>query len=127
MKRELIPYYVSRAILSVLLGLLISSGKGIWVGVLCGLVVYVGFLWYAHNGRYLIDTTNPLFPLRRDARGVVIRDRAIGLSVAVGGLAYLGLSLASNAFPIKAHVGSWALFAGVAAYFVISNWLFMKQ
>ncbi|HEY43152.1 MAG TPA: hypothetical protein G4O11_04140 [Anaerolineae bacterium] len=127
MKRELIPYYVSRAFLSALLGLLISSGKEIWLGVLVGLVVYAGFLWYAHSGRYLIDTTTPLFPLRRDARGEAIRDRAIGLSVAVGGLAYLGLSLASNAFPIEAHVGSWALAAGFVTYFVISNWLFIKQ
>jgi len=127
MKRELIPYYASRALFSALLGLLISSGKEIWLGVLVGLVVYVGFLWYAHSGRYLIDTTTPLFPLRRDARGEVIRDRAIGLSVAVGGLAYLALSLASDVFPIETHVGSWALTAGVVAYFVISNWLFIKQ
>jgi len=127
MKRELIPYYISRAFLSALVGLLISSGNGIWMGVLLGLVVYIGFIWYAHSGRYLIDTTTPLFPLRRDARGMAIRDRAAAISVAIGGLAYLGLSIASQLFPIKAHIGSWALALGMLAYFAISNWLFIKQ
>lgn len=127
MKRELIPYYVSRAFLSALVGLLISSGNRLWMGVLLGLVVYIGFIWYAHSGRYLVDTTNPLFPLRRDVRGEAIRDRAIVISVVIGGLAYLGLSIASQVFPMKANIGSWAFALGVVAYFAISNWLFIKQ
>lgn len=127
MKRELIPYYVSRAFLSALLGLLISSGNEIWMGVLLGLAVYIGFIWYAHSGRYLIDTANPLFPLRRDDRGMAICDRAVVISVAIGGLAYFGLSIASQLLPIKAHFGSWAFALGVLAYFAISNWLFIKQ
>ena len=127
MKRELIPYYVSRAFLSALVGLLVSSGGEIWLGVLIGLVAYVGFIWYAHSGWYLIDPTNPLFPLRRDARGEAIRDRAVVLSVAVGGFAYLGLSITLRALSIEANVGSWAFMAGVAAYFAISYWLFIKR
>ena len=127
MKRELIPYYVSRAFLSALVGLLISSGNEIWMGVLLGLAVYIGFIWYAHSGRYLIDTTTPLFPLRRDARGMAIRDRAVVISVAIGGLTYFGLSIASQLFPINAHIWSWAFGLGVLAYFAISNWLFIKQ
>ena len=127
MKRELIPYYVSRAFLSALLGLLISSGNGTWMGVLLGLAVYVGFIWYAHSGRYLVDTTNPLFPLRRDARGMAIRDRAVVISVGIGGFAYLGLSIASHIFSMSAPIGSWAFALGVVAYFVITNLLFIKQ
>jgi len=127
MKRDLIPYYVSRAFLSVLIGLLISSGKEIWLGVLLGLTVFIGFIWYAHSGRYLVDTTHPLFPLRRDARGMAIRDRAVVISVGIGGLAYFGLSIASQLFPIKPNIGSWAFASGVVAYFAISNCLFIKQ
>lgn len=127
MRRELIPYYVSRAFLSALLGLLISSGNGTWMGVILGLAVYVGFIWYAHSGRYLVDTTNPLFPLRRDARGMAIRDRAVVISVGIGGVAYLGLSIASHLLSISAPIGSWAFALGVVAYFVITNWLFIKQ
>ncbi len=65
------------------------SGDCLWARAVSG------FLWYAHSGRYLIDPSKPLFPLRRDDRGNAIRDRALAVSVSVGGLSYLVLWVAA--------------------------------
>jgi hypothetical protein len=127
MNRALIPYYVSRAILSALFGYVISTGAGATLGASMGALTFVGFLWYAHNGRYLIDTSTPLFPLRRDDRGSAIRDRAVVTSVAIAGVTYAALGLLSRGLPIPLSIGWLAIVVGVVSYFVVSNWLFMKR
>jgi hypothetical protein len=127
MKRELLPYYVSRALLSGLLGYAISTGGGLWWGIAMGCVVFLGFIWYAHSGWFLVDTDNALFPLRRDARGKAIRDRALLLAVGLGGLAYFLLSLLSMASPLQPQVGSLSLALGVVVYFSITFWMFFTH
>lgn len=127
MKRELLPYYLSRALLSALLGYIISGGIGIWWGIAMGLVVFVGFVWYAHSGWFLVDTSNPIFPLQRDARGKAIRDRAVVLAVAIGGLAYFILSVISMVTSYELRAGSLSLALGVLGYFFISYWMFVMQ
>ena len=125
--RELIPYYVSRAILAALLGWLASTVQGLLVGILMGGFLYAGFIWYAHSGRYLIDTTTPLFPLRRDYRGNVIRDRAVVTSVGVAGLLFFILTILETVFSFEIQIGSIALAAGIATYFVVTNFLFTRS
>lgn len=127
MNRQLMPYYVSRAVLSALFGWFFSLNAGPWLGVLAGLLVYAGFLWYAHSGRYLVETNNPLFPLRRDARARAIRDKATVTAVGVAGLAFLGLSIAAWILGFGHQIGSLALVLGAVTYFVVSNWLFVKS
>ena len=128
MTRALIPYYVSRAILSALAGLIVTlGGLPWWVGLLTGLLTFGGFLWYAHSGFHLVDTSTPLTPLRRDERGRAIRDRAVVAAVVVGGLVYGVLSLTELALPLLPAAGAWALLAGVITYFVASNWLYAKR
>ena len=127
MNRQLMPYYVSRAVLSALFGWFFSLNAGPWLGVLTGLLVYAGFLWYAHSGRYLVETNNPLFPLRRDARARAIRDKATVTAVGVAGLAFLGLSIAAWILGFGHQIGSLALVLGAVTYFVVSNWLFVKS
>ncbi len=127
MNRQLMPYYVSRAVLSALFGWFFSLNAGPWLGVLAGLLVYAGFLWYAHSGRYLVETNNPLFPLRRDARARAIRDKATVTAVGVAGLAFLGLSIAAWILGLGHQIGSLALVLGAVTYFVVSNWLFVKS
>ena len=127
MKRELVPYYVSRAALSALFGWVFSLGGGRWwPGALMGVLTFAGFVWYAHSGRYLIDPSQPLTPLRRDARGEDIRNRAVVIAVVVGGVAYGALSLLGLAVALPPNVGAWALLGGVATYFAVSNWLYVK-
>jgi hypothetical protein len=127
MKRKLLPYYLSRALLAGLLGYAISTGAGIWLGIIIGLVVFAGFVGYAHSGWFLVDSRNPLFPLRRDARGKAIRDRAIVLAVGIGGLAYFILSVISMVTPLQPQAGSLSLTLGALSYFFISFWLFIRQ
>ncbi len=127
MRRELIPYYASRAVLSAVLGLIVGLSTSAWVGVLTGLVACAGFLWYAHSGRYLVDTRSPLFPLRRDDRGRSIRDRAVVIAVAVTGVTFALLSIAARVQPGFDQVGSVAVALGIVSYFVVSTWLFSRR
>jgi len=127
MNRVLIPYYVSRAFLSVFFGYLVSTSAGLMTGGVLGGLTFLGFLWYAHSGRYLIDYSTPLFPLRRDDRGNSIRDRAVVVSVTVGGLSYLALSILAHLLSINLSLGWLAIALGVVCYFLVSNWLFLKR
>jgi hypothetical protein len=127
MSRALIPYYVSRAFLSALFGYLISTSAGLVTGVALGGLTFLGFLWYAHSGRYLIDYSTPLFPLRRDDRGNAIRDRAVVVSVTVGGLSYLALTILSHLLSINLSPGGLAVALAIVCYFLASNWMFLKR
>ena len=127
MKKELTVYYLSRAVLSVLFGVLASLSGMIWVGILIGTIVFVGFIWYAHSGRYLIDTSTPLTPLRRDARGKEIRNRALVAAVAVGGMMYGFLKLIGLFFKIPDNISTWVLFLSVILYITISNWMYIRD
>ncbi len=127
MNKVLIPYYVSRAVLAGLIGWILSTGIALWVGVGAGLLAYAGFLWYAHSGRYLVDPSRPLTPLRRDARGMKIRDRSLVLAVGIGGLFYALATIASRFVTLPANLGSWAVLLGVLVYFGVSNWNFQRQ
>ena len=127
MNRALIPYYASRALLSALLGYVISSAAGALAGAILGLVTFLGFLWYAHSGRYLVDTSSPLFPLRRDDRGSAIRDRSVVVAVTIAGLTYAVLSVLSALLQLQAPIGWLAIAVGVVSYFAASNWLFLKR
>jgi hypothetical protein len=128
MKSELVPYYVSRGVLSALIGVVILlGGSPWWVALLIGILVFAGFLWYAHSGFYLVDPSQPLTPLRRDARGEAVRDRAVVISVVVGAAVYLALSLAGLALSLTLPPLSLAVPAAVIAYFVVSTWLFLRD
>ncbi len=125
MKKELMPYYLSRAVLSIAFVLaFIYLGGATWMGVSLGIVSFAGFIWYAHNGRYLVDPSSPLTPLRRDARGKVIRDRAAVAGISVGGVAFFLLFLARNLLGWSVNLDSISLLVGVITYFVVSNFLY---
>jgi ABC-type antimicrobial peptide transport system permease subunit len=127
MKRSLIPYYVSRGLLSALFGYLISSTLGFAAGAVMAILMFLAFVWYVQSGRYLVDTSSPLFPLRRDPRGNAIRDRSVVVSVALAGLTYAALAVASHWLSLPFAVGWLAIVVGVIAYFAVSNWLFVRH
>ena len=125
MKKELMPYYVSRAVLSTAFALaFIYLGGVIWMGISLGVLSFAGFIWYAHSGHYLVDPSSPFTPLRRDARGKVIRDRAVVVAVAVGGVAFFLLFVARTLLGWQINLDSISLLIGVIAYFVVSNFLY---
>ncbi|MCB9008599.1 MAG: hypothetical protein H6656_14725 [Ardenticatenaceae bacterium] len=127
MKRELIPYYVSRAMLAVLFGFYVAFSNAVWLGLLLGIVTFVGFLWYAHGGWYLIEPATPLYPLRRDKRGEAIRDRAILVAVTAAILFYVIFSRIAKAFVLTVSIGSWAFVLGAVTYLAVSYWLYWKR
>ncbi|MBN1427413.1 MAG: hypothetical protein JXB07_03450 [Anaerolineae bacterium] len=128
MKRELMPYYISRVVLSAGMGVFFAliGNWPWWIGLGMGILTFAGFLWYAHSGNYLIDPSTPLTPLRRDVRGKAIRDQSVVTAVMVAGVAYAALTLIRLGVPFLSDPGKWALLLGVLAYFGVSNWLFTR-
>jgi hypothetical protein len=129
MKRELTVYYISRAVFSALFaGLMVWMGGFLWWhGLILGIVLYAGFLYYAHSGHYLIDPGRPLAPLHRDDRAKRIRDRALVLAAVVGGVSYALLSIAGMWLPLLADLAGTALIVGVLTYFGASQWMFARR
>ncbi len=127
MKRELTPYYISRAVLAALFGYYVALSSPVWLGILLGIVTFAGFLWYAHSGWYLIEPATPLYPLRRDKRGEAIRDRAILLAVTAAFLFYVVFSKVARFFALTVSISSWAFVLGAVAYFAVSYWLYWKR
>jgi hypothetical protein len=120
-RRNLVLYYVSRAVLVGVIGYLaVERGHSWWVVSLLCIAAFAMFLRYVHSGSYLVDTSNKLFPIRRDARGIHIRDRAVVFAVVTGSAVYalagLGLTIPAVSPPAVA----------VVTYFVASAWLFAR-
>jgi len=125
MRKELMPYYLSRAVLSIAFAVAFIYLDGmIWLGITLGVLSFAGFIWYAHSGRYLVDPASPLAPLRRDARGKFIRDRSVVAAVTVGGVVFFLLFLARSLLGWSINLDSIALLVGVITYFVVSNFLY---
>jgi len=75
MKKEFLPYYLSRTLLSVLLAAVIfglSWKAGAFALLLTGL-----FILYLHSGWFEIHPETPLTPLRRDTRGKDIQRKSL--------------------------------------------------
>lgn len=123
MKKEFLPYYISRAVLSAAFAILVA-GLSWWAAVLA-VLLFGGFLLYLHSGWFQVDVHHPLTPLRRDQRGQEIQRKALIAAVIAGvlvygffvyGAAWLGLSLAGNA----------ALLISILTYFATQFALFMR-
>jgi len=128
MKTALIPFYVSRLILAAAIGFaLVLKGSVWWVGAGTALALFLLFVWYAHSGRFIIDPTTPLTPLRRDDRAKVIRDRAVVWSVAIGGTLTGVLRLAGSFVVIPVEAGWMGVLTGIISYFLISSWPYVVR
>ena len=126
MKRVFIPYYLSRALIAAGLGWFAHfSGLSTWASAAMGVVVFSGFIAYLHSGWFLVDPSNPLFPLRRDERSANVRNRALITAVAVGGILYAAGSILGQGSN-QAVNGSLAFAAAVGVYFIVSWWLFSR-
>jgi len=123
MKKEFLPYYISRAILSLVFAILVLGIH--WKAVLFAIIFFGLFLLYLHSGWFSIDLRTPLTPLRRDHRGQEIQRKALIASVIVGTLIYLitphmigivGISISGNI----------ALSIGIITYFATQFVLFVR-
>lgn len=120
MKKEFLPFYLSRAILGLVFGFLVMgiSGKAILFGI-----AFFGFcLLYLHSGWFSVDLRYPLTPLRRDAHGQDVQRKALITAIVVGSIIYLASSLLSGLVYLPANT---AFLSGIAVYFVTQFGLFI--
>ena len=116
MKKEFLPYYVSRFILSVVLSILVWHFT--WMTFLMTFVFFGLFLLYLHSGWFSVDLSTLLYPLRRDSHGQAVQRKALIAAVILGILLYT-------------FAGSWvsghlALSIGIITYFIAQFTFFIK-
>lgn len=125
MKRQFLPYYVSRAVLSVLLSLLALGLT--WKAALLAPSFFALFVWYLHSGWFEVDAGQPFFPLRRDERGREIQRRALIAGLVTGVVVFLGLAALPISVPFQLAAGPLGMVLGAAAYFGVQFFLFARS
>jgi hypothetical protein len=123
MKKEFIPFYISRAILSSIFSVLAMGFT--WNAILLAITIFGLFLLYLHSGWFSIDLSHPFMPLRRDPRGEEIQRKALIASVVLGLLIYLFSSQLTGLMGFSLS-GNIALSIGVITYFVAQFILFAR-
>jgi hypothetical protein len=124
MKKEYIPYYLSRAILSIAFAFLVMGFT--WKAALLAIILFGLFLLYLHSGWFQVDPSHPLIPLRRDERGRQVQRKALIAAVVAGSLAFILLGSPLGLFHPVRVAGSLALTIGIIAYFVVQFILFAR-
>jgi hypothetical protein len=123
MKKELLPFYISRAILSSIFSILVMGFT--WKALLLAMMFFGGFLLYLHSGWFSVDLSHPFTPLRRDPRGLEIQRKALIASVVLGMLIYLLSSPLSGLIGF-ALTGNIAISMSVVTYFATQFILFAR-
>jgi hypothetical protein len=116
MKKEFLPYYISRFILSVAFSILVWHFT--WMAFLMTFVFFGLFLHYLHSGWFSIDLSTPLYPLRRDSHGQAIQRKALIVAVVLGLLLYI--------FAGSLISGQIALSISIVVYFITQFTFFIK-
>jgi hypothetical protein len=124
MKKEFLPYYISRAVLSLLFSLLVFGFS--WKALLLSIFLFGGFLLYLHSGWFSVDSKNPLFPLRRDSLGLLVQRKALVISIVAGLLTYFSLSYLAGAFDLVLLSGNIAFAVAIIAYFASQFVFFIR-
>ena len=107
MKKKFLPYYISRAALSVVFGMLVFGFS--WRALLFAAIAFLLFLLYLHSGWFQIDQQSPWFPVRRDERAQQVQRKALIAAIVIGLASYALLSLATQWYAIPAISGSLAI------------------
>lgn len=92
MTKHMLPYYLSRTILSLIIGsLLYFTGSILWKAILLSGLILALFFWAPHSGRYSVHPEFGMAALRRDEFTQVVNDKAarnafIVIMLMVGGM-----------------------------------------
>ena len=124
MKKEFFPYYISRALLSIVFSIVVMGLS--WKAIVLALVFFGGFLLYLHSGWFSIDLKNPLAPLRRDLHGQLVQRKALLIAIVISVSIYLISTGLSNYLGMVLISGHVALSIGIIVYFVSQFVLFAK-
>jgi nitrogen fixation-related uncharacterized protein len=115
-------YYISRAVISAALGVLLAlTGLQWWMAVLMGVIVFGFFLWAPRSGRYAVHPEFGVTALRRDERTQTINDKAarnafIVTMLAIAGIAIYFGSIVPASVPVT--MLQYMLILGALTYFV---------
>jgi len=125
MKKEFLPYYISRAVLSAIFAILVMGLT--WKAFVFAIILFGLFVLYLHSGWFLVDPSHPLTPLRRDEHGRQIQRIALITAVVVGILLFVISMQASTLWGTSLITGPLALSIGVLTYFLTQFILFARQ
>lgn len=120
-------YYLSRAVISIVFGVLfVLAGSAWWAGLLVAVAAFGWFLVAPRIGRYAVHPEAGVTALRRDERSQVINDKAarnafIATMLALGGVLIYDASTGLASMPVAAL--EWLLILGVVVYYVSDVWL----
>lgn len=123
MKKEYLPYYLSRAIFSILFSGLVfglSWKAGGFAIVLIGL-----FLLYLHSGWFEINLATPFLPLRRDSRAKEIQRKSLIAALVCGTVLFVIFPSLSSWF-ITTEARYFSFLAGIVVYFGVQFFLLAK-
>jgi hypothetical protein len=124
MKKQFLPYYISRAILSAVFAIIVVGFN--WKAILFTAVLFGFFLLYLHSGWFGVDSENPLFPLRRDTRGQLIQRKALIIAIVLGLVTFFSLSLLPNQSDLISISGNISIAMAIIAYFTSQFVLFRR-
>ena len=120
-------YYVSRMIISILLGgLFVLLGAQWWMAVLVGLLALVVFFYAPLSGRYTVQPDKGLTSLGRDEFSRSVTDKAGRNAFAFMMIALAGIviySLLSTRTVVAVTALSVVLALGVIVFFVSDYWM----
>ena len=120
-------YYVSRIIISIVLGGLFALlGAQWWMAVLAGLLALAVFLYAPLSGRYAVQPDKGIAPLGRDEFSRSVTDKAgrnafAFMIIALAGILVYSLLSARTVVPVNAL--SVVLALGVIVFFVSDYWM----
>jgi len=124
MKKEFLPYYISRFILSAVFSILVW--RFTWMAALMTFIFFGLFMLYLHSGWFSIDLSTPLYPLRRDSHGQMVQRKALIAAIVLSLLLYMVSIPLSSFIGISAISGNVALSIGTITYFAVQFTLFIK-
>ncbi|RPJ23686.1 MAG: hypothetical protein EHM33_20165 [Chloroflexi bacterium] len=124
MKKEFLPYYISRFILSIVISILVWHFT--WMAALLTFVFFGLFLLYLHSGWFSIDLSTPLYPLRLDSHGREVQRKALIFAVTLSLLLYTFAVPLSNFIGIPLISGHTARSVGIITYFLTQFTLYIK-
>ena len=124
MKRQFIPYYVSRAVLSLVLAVVVLGLT--WQAAALAACFFAFFLVYLHSGWFEVDASRPWFPLRRDERGREIQRKALLAALVSGVIIFVLLTAIPFSASLTLAAGPLAMALGACVYFGTQFALFAR-
>lgn len=124
MKRQFIPYYLSRAVLSVVFAVVVLGFT--WKAAALAACILGFFLVYLHSGWFEVDLSRPWFPLRRDERGREIQRKALIAALVSGVVLFVLLTAVPFSASLNVGAGPLAFALGTCVYFATQFALFAR-